>query len=187
MLPKSAIMLMPAGSAEYIPEFGFSDYKEMNPWTTFEADGVRITAVPVKHFNGRYGFDGAWSTLNTFTGYIIEYEGKTVFFAGDTGYDPEKFKEIGKKFAIDAALIPIAPIEPHDFMKRVHANPEEALQILNDLHANIMIPIHHRTFIQGLDSTLTTGQNQLKRLIDERHFENRVLILNVGEQRILAP
>jgi N-acyl-phosphatidylethanolamine-hydrolysing phospholipase D len=187
LLPKSAIMLMPTGSAKYTPEFGFMDYREMNPWTTFKADGVRITAVPVKHFNGRYGFDGAWSTRNTFTGYIIEYEGKTVFFAGDTGYDPEKFKEIGKKFAIDVALIPIAPIEPHDFMKRVHADPEEALQILSDIHANIMIPIHHRTFIQGLDSSLTTSQNQLKRLVDERHLENRVLILNVGEQRILAP
>ena len=187
MLPKSAAVLMPIGSAEYMPEFGFSGYREMNPWTTFEADGVRITAVPVKHFNGRYGFDGSWLNYNTFTGFIIEYKGKTVFFAGDTGYDPEKFKEIGKKFAIDVALIPIAPIEPHDFMKRVHADPEEALQIFTDVHAKIMIPIHHRTFVQGLDSSLTTAQNQLKRLIVERHLEDRVLILDIGEQRILVP
>ncbi len=187
MLPKSAVILMPIGSAEYMPEFGFSDYREMNPWTTFEADGVRITAVPVKHFNGRYGFDGAWSNHNTYTGYVIEYKGKTIFFAGDTGYDPEKFIEIGRKFAIDVALIPIAPIEPHDFMKRVHADPEEALQIFADVHAKIMIPIHHRTFVQGLDSSLTTAQDQLKRLIAERHLEDRVLILHIGEQRILAP
>ena len=119
MLPKSAVMLLPEGGAEYTPEFGFSDYREMNPWEIFEADGVRITAVPVRHFNGRYGFDGAWSNYNTFTGYVIEYKGKTVFFAGDTGYDPEKFKEIGRKFAIDLALIPIAPIEPHEFMEHV--------------------------------------------------------------------
>jgi N-acyl-phosphatidylethanolamine-hydrolysing phospholipase D len=187
MLPKSAVMLMPTGSAKYTPEFGFSDYREMNPWTTFEADGVRITAVPVKHFNGRYGFDAAWSDYNTFTGYVVEYKDKTVFFAGDTGYDPEKFKEIGRKFAIDVALIPIAPIEPHDFMRRVHADPEEALQIFADVHAKIMIPIHHRTFVQGLDSSLTTAQNRLKQLITERHLEDRVLILNVGEQRILVP
>ena len=49
---------------------------------------------------------------------MIEYSGKTVFFAGDTGYDLEQFKEIGRKFSIDVALIPIAPIEPHDFMKQ---------------------------------------------------------------------
>ena len=88
MLPKSAAMLLPGGGAEYTPDFGFSEYREMNPWTTFEADGVRITAVPVRHFNGRYGFDGAWLNYNTFTGYVIEYKDKTIFFAGDTGYDP---------------------------------------------------------------------------------------------------
>jgi len=187
MLPKSAVMILPVGSAEYTPEFGFSTYREMGPWTTFEADGVSITAVPVKHFNGRYGFDGGWLNHNTYTGYVIEYKGKTVFFAGDTGYDPEKFKEIGRKFAVDVAFLPIAPIEPHDFMKYVHADPEEALQIFNDLHAKIMIPIHHRTFVQGLDSSLTFAQDQMKRLITERHLEDRVLILNAGEQRILTP
>jgi L-ascorbate metabolism protein UlaG (beta-lactamase superfamily) len=187
MLPKSATMILPEGGAEYTPEFGFSEYQEMNPWATFEADGVRITAVPVRHFNGRYGFDGAWSNYNTFTGYVIEYKGTTVFFAGDTGYDPEKFKEIARKFAIDVAFIPIAPIEPHEFMKRVHADPEEALQIFADIQAKIMIPIHHRTFVQGLDSSLNNAQNQLKQLIIEQHLEDRVLILSVGEQKVLLP
>jgi L-ascorbate metabolism protein UlaG (beta-lactamase superfamily) len=187
LLPKSATVLLPPGGAKYTPEFGFSNYREMNPWTTLEADGVRITAVPVRHFNGRYGFDGAWLDYNTFTGYVIEYQGKTVFFAGDTGYDPEKFKEIGRKFAIDVALIPIAPVEPHEFMKRVHADPEEALQIFDDVHARFMIPIHHRTFVQGLDSSLTFAQDQLKRLVVERHMEDRILILNIGEQYIFNP
>jgi L-ascorbate metabolism protein UlaG (beta-lactamase superfamily) len=187
LLPATATLLLPPGGAEYTPEFGFSSYREMNPWTTLEADGVRITPVPVKHFNGRYGFDGAWSNYNTYTGYVIEYEGKTVFFAGDTGYDPEKFKEIGRKFAIDVALIPIAPMEPHEFMKRVHADPEEALKIFDDVHARFMIPIHHRTFIQGLDSSLTSAQDQLKNLVRERHVEERVFIFKIGEQRILIP
>jgi L-ascorbate metabolism protein UlaG (beta-lactamase superfamily) len=187
MLPKSAVMLLPSGGAGYTPEFGFSDYREMNPWTTFEAEGVRITAVPVQHFSGRYGFDGAWLNKTTYTGYVIEYRGKTVFFAGDTGYDPEKFKEIGRMFSIDVALIPIAPIEPHDFMKRVHADPEEALQIFDDVHAKSMIPIHHRTFVQGLDFSLTYAQDQLKRIAAEKHIEDRVLILKVGEQRIFVP
>jgi L-ascorbate metabolism protein UlaG (beta-lactamase superfamily) len=187
MLPKSAVVILPSGGAEYIPEFGFSDYKVMNPWTTFEADGVRITAVPVKHFSGRYGFDGSWLNQTTYTGYVIEYQGKTIFFAGDTGYDTEKFKEIGRKFAIDVAFIPIAPIEPHDFMKRVHANPEEALKIFDDVHARFMIPMHHRTFVQGLDSSLTYAQDQLKSLVAERQVGDRVLVLKVGEQRILVP
>ena len=187
MLPKSTVMLLPTGGAEYTPEFCFLEYREMNTWTTFEADGVRITAVPVKHFDGRYGFDAAWSDHHTYTGYVIEYQGKTVFFAGDTGYDPEMFCEIGSKFTIDVALIPIAPLEPRDFMKRVHTDPKDALQIFEDVGARFMIPIHHHTFAQGLDSSLTFAQDQLKQLVSERHIEDRVIILEIGEQRIFMP
>jgi L-ascorbate metabolism protein UlaG (beta-lactamase superfamily) len=187
LLPKTATILLPPGGGEYTPEFGFSEYREMNAWTTFEADGVRITAVPVKHFDGRYGFDVAWLDHHTYTGYVIEYQGKTVFFAGDTGYDPEMFRKIGKKFTIDIALIPIAPVEPRDFMMRVHTDPKEALQIFEDVRAKFMIPIHHRTFVQGLDSTLTYAQDQLKTLVVAKHLQDRVFILQIGEQRIVLP
>jgi N-acyl-phosphatidylethanolamine-hydrolysing phospholipase D len=141
----------------------------------------------VKHFDGRYGFDVVWLDHHTYTGYMIEYQGKAVFFAGDTGYDPEMFCEIGRKFTIDIALIPIAPVEPHDFMMRVHTNPKEALQIFEDVGAKFMIPIHHRTFIQGLDSSLTFAQDQLRHLILKRKIEENVKILNIGEQFILFP
>jgi L-ascorbate metabolism protein UlaG (beta-lactamase superfamily) len=124
---------------------------------------------------------------NTYTGYIIEYQGRTVFFAGDTGYDPEEFKKIGRKFQIDVALIPIAPIEPHDFMRHVHTDPQEALQIFNDVNARIMIPVHHRTFVQGTDSSITYARDQLQRLVAERHLGDCVQILKIGEQRILIP
>jgi L-ascorbate metabolism protein UlaG (beta-lactamase superfamily) len=187
LLPKTAAILLPPGGAEYTPEFGFSEYREIDTWAAYEADGVRITAVPAKHFNGRYGFDMSWLDYNTYVGYVIEYQGKTVFFAADTGYDPEIFKTIGSKFTIDIALIPIAPIEPHDFMMRVHADPKEALQILEDSKAGIMMPIHHRTFVQGMDSSLMFAQDQLKRLVSERHIEDHVIILGIGEQRVLLP
>jgi N-acyl-phosphatidylethanolamine-hydrolysing phospholipase D len=187
LLPKTATMLLPPGGGEYTPEFGFSEYREMNEWTTFEADGVRITAVPVKHFNGRYGFDVAGMDYHTYIGYVIEYQGKTVFFAGDTGYDPEMFRKIREKYNIDIALIPIAPFEPRDFMMRVHTDPKEALQIFEDVGAKFMIPIHHLTFVQGLDSSLTFAQDQLKRLVSDRHIEDRVMILEIGEQRIFMP
>jgi N-acyl-phosphatidylethanolamine-hydrolysing phospholipase D len=187
MLPKSAYLLMPTGASAFLPELGFSDYHELSAWQEIEKDGVKITAVPVKHFNGRYGFDAGWSEFDTFTGYVIEYQGKTVFFAGDTGYDPEKFKEIGKRFTIDLALIPIAPVEPRDFMKRVHTDPAEALQVFDDVKAKIMIPIHHRTFMQGLDSSMTYARDNLVQLAFHRGMNERVLPLNIGEQRILIP
>ena len=185
LLPKSATVVLPIEGMRYTPNMGFENYQELKLLENISLNDVRITAVPVKHFNGRYGFDIAWLDVDTYSGFVIEYEGKTVFFAGDTGYDSEKFKEIGKKFCIDVALIPIAPIEPHDFMKRVHTNPEEALQIFEDTQAKFMIPIHHRTFIQGLDSSITSAQEQLWQIVAERHLDDRVLILGIGEQKIL--
>lgn len=185
MLPKSATLVFPDGSAPYVPEFGFSNICELKPWETFEAGGVRITAVPAAHFGGRYGFDAVWSRKRPYTGYVVECGGSTLYFAGDTGYDPEIFKEIGKRFSIDVACIPIAPIEPRSFMRRVHVNPEEALQIFDDLGAKLMVPIHHRTFVQGLDPGLGYAQERLEQLVRERHLTDRVLILRLGEQRIL--
>jgi L-ascorbate metabolism protein UlaG (beta-lactamase superfamily) len=187
LLPKSAILLLPPGGIEYVPEFGFSEYREMNLWSVYNADGLQITAVPAKHFKGRYGFDVPFLEYDTFVGYIIEYQGKTVFFAGDTAYDDAIFKNIGRKFSIDVALIPIAPIEPRNFMKRIHTDPNEAIQIFKDCRARIMIPMHHRTFVQGTDSSLTFAEDRLRTLIFERQMEDRVMILRIGEQRVIIP
>jgi len=187
MLPKEGQLIIPLGGAEYMPEFGFAATIELRPWETIERDGVRITAVPVRHFAGRYGFDILWMGNRGYTGYIIEYHGTTVFFAGDTAYDPELFKEIGRRFHIDLAFIPIAPIEPREFMRRVHADPSDALQIFRDTQARLMVPMHFRTFFQGLDPTPEHAQELLRSAVEERGLRDRVVTLGVGEQRVFVP
>jgi N-acyl-phosphatidylethanolamine-hydrolysing phospholipase D len=185
LLPKSARLFVPSGGIEYTPEFGFAATLPMKPWQAFEKDGLRITAVPVQHFGGRYGFDAGWNEEPTWTGYVIEYRGSTVFFAGDTRYDPEIFKEIGRRFQVDVALIPIAPIEPRDFMGRVHTDPKEALQVFEDVGAKVMIPIHHDTFFQGLEPTPSYAKTIMQKLVEERGLQQRVKILDIGEQIVL--
>jgi N-acyl-phosphatidylethanolamine-hydrolysing phospholipase D len=185
LLSKKARLFVPAGGIEYVPEFGFSRTCPLTPWQSIEADGLRITAVPVQHFGGRYGFDARMNDAPTWTGYVIEYKKITVFFAGDTGYNPELFKEIGRRFRIDVALIPIAPVEPRDYMGRIHADPTEALRIFEDVGAKIMIPIHHDTFFQGLEPELSYAKSILQKLVAERGLQSRVKILEVGEQIIL--
>jgi len=60
MLPKNGALVFPDGLAEYVPDFGFREIDKMKPWDVIESDSVRITAVPVQHFNGRYGIDRGW-------------------------------------------------------------------------------------------------------------------------------
>jgi N-acyl-phosphatidylethanolamine-hydrolysing phospholipase D len=186
MLPKQAALIVPPGGAEYTPAFGFSSTREAKTWETIEEDGLRITPVPVQHFGGRYGFDVLWGPPRPWTGYVIEYEGTTVFFAGDTGYNPEFFKAIGRRFHIDVALLPIAPVEPRDFMKRVHTDPAEALLAFEDLGAKIMIPIHHDTFFQGLEPEMGYAKKLMQALIEERGLQDSVKLLAIGEQIVLT-
>lgn len=185
LLPRSARLFVPSGGMEYTPEFGFAETRPAKSWQPFEIDGLRITPVPVRHFGGRYGFDAGWNSEPTWTGYVIEYKGTTVFFAGDTGYDPAIFKEIGKRFHIDVALIPIAPIEPRGFMGPVHTDPKEALQIFEDVGATLMIPIHHDTFFQGLEPGPSYAKGIMQKLIEERGLQDRVKLLGIGDQLII--
>ena len=60
-------------------------------------DGVRITAVPVQHVGGRFGIDLAWYP-HSFTGYVFEYHGLSVYFGGDTAYAPQLFREAQTRF-----------------------------------------------------------------------------------------
>lgn len=184
-LPKEAKLFVPAGGISYTPAFCFAQTIAAKPWQAFEEDGLRITPVPVQHFGGRYGFDAGWNQEPTWTGYVIEYKGTTVFFAGDTGYNPELFKEIGRRFHVDVALLPIAPVEPREFMKRVHTDPEEALKVSEDVGAKYMIPIHHDTFFQGLEPEPSYAKSIMQKLIQDRGLQDHVKLLSIGEQIIL--
>jgi N-acyl-phosphatidylethanolamine-hydrolysing phospholipase D len=184
-LPKQGKLLIPVGAAAYTPEFGFQETREMKPWDEFEEDGVQITAVPAQHFGGRYGFDILWANAQGYTGYMIQYKGRTVYFAGDTGYRDSLFTQIGRRFSINVAFLPIAPIEPRTFMSRVHLDPERAVQAFGELNARLMIPIHHRTFVQGLEPHITQAEEELKTIVADRGLQDRIYIMKIGEQKII--
>ncbi len=184
-LPRNARLLIPEGAAEFVPDFGFQETMEMKPWSSFENDGVRITAVPTQHFSGRYGFDIPWHAGKGCTGYVIQYNGRSVYFAGDTGYRDSLFIKIGQRFDIDVALLPIAPLEPRALMNRVHLDPVGALQAFEELHAKLMVPIHHRTFPLGLEQSASLAQEELERTSESRGIRNRVCVLEIGERKIL--
>ena len=183
-LPKDGALLLPQGGLAYTPEMGFRELKELKPWETFQEDGVRITAVPVQHFSGRYGFDSRWMGKEGYTGYVIQYQGRTVFFAGDTGYNEELFREIGRRFSIDLALLPIYPGRGMGF--GVHVGPLGALAILRDVAAHWMLPIHYRTVLYGSDADPMAPLKQLETAAAQQGLTDRLVVLDIGEQRELV-
>lgn len=184
-IPKNGDLIIPDGLARYTPDFGFKEVDLMKPWQVLEEDSVRITAVPVQHFNGRYGFDSIWLGTLGYTGYVIEYKGIVVFFAGDTGYNPELFKEIGRRFKIDLALIPIAPGGGTGLGSRVHASPLGAVKICEDVGARFMVPIHFGTMAYGAPPNPAAQLEVLHEAAVQEGVTDRVIPLEVGEQRVL--
>lgn len=180
---KVRTMLMPPGGTAYLTDFGFPVY-ELRRWQAWEKNGLRVTAVPVRHLGWRSGVDGEWAT-ESFTGYVVEYHGVKVYFGGDSAYEQPLFLETGLRFPrIDLALIPIAPIEPRDWMRRTHMDPREALQAFVDLGAARMVPIHYDTFVNSLDEP----GDALRVLADaQKHVDlgpRVVAPMKIGERRV---
>lgn len=176
-------LLLPPSGLSYLTDFRFPAY-ELGAWQSFAKDGVTVTAVPVEHMGFRYGIDRDFVDGGR-TGYVISYHGVQVYFGGDTAYRPRVFVEVAERMPpIDVALLPIAPVEPRDFMRRVHMGPEEALEAFVDLRAKWMVPVHFDTFVDSLDEP-GAAREALGRAVRERGIATeRVAVLPVGGQRV---
>jgi L-ascorbate metabolism protein UlaG (beta-lactamase superfamily) len=182
--PKLRQLLVPRGGLVYVPNYRFP-VDELGRWQSWSSGALRVTAVPVKHLGFRFGVDAAWMD-ESFTGWVIEYHGLTVYFGGDTAYDADAFARTAARFPrIDLALLPISPVEPREFMKRTHVDGREAIQAFLDLGAARMVPVHYGTFINSTDEP----GDALRVLGDAMRAkglgEDRVQVLRIGEQRVL--
>ena len=127
---------------------------ELDWWQRTQIGGATITAVPAQHFSARTPWD---RNMSLWAGFVVEVDGVTVYFAGDSGYSPQ-FAEIGARFqAIDIALIPIGAYEPRWFMTPMHMNPDEAVLAHRDVGPRRSIGMHFGTFQltdEGIDEPL---------------------------------
>ncbi len=182
--PKVRRLYMPEGGLEYLTDFSF-DAVDLARFETVDDRGLRITAVPVHHVGGRYGLDSTWS--HAFTGYVVQYHGMTVYFAGDTAYSSSDFAATRRRFGhIDLALLPIAPMHPRTIMHALHMDPDEALDAFRDLGAARMIPMHFDTFVDSLDEP-HEARDRLQGLVASRDLGDRVSVLEIGQQAIIIP
>jgi N-acyl-phosphatidylethanolamine-hydrolysing phospholipase D len=181
--PKVRDLVVPQRGLLYVPEFSFRT-GELATWESWERDGLRITAVPVRHNGFRYGLDGEWMTTS-YTGYVVEYAGRTVYFGGDTAVT-QGFRATARLFpTIDLAMLPIAPIHPREFMCRSHLDPTEAVQAFRELGARFMMPIHYDTFVNSFDEV---GEAPRKLLLaaNAAGVRDRLVLLGIGEQRVVV-
>ena len=183
LLRGSRHLFVPEGGLTYIPKDVIREVHGVQNFDVYEEGGVRIAAVPVKHFGGRWLVDNLWDG-QPYTGYIIQYRGVTVFFAGDTGYSETLFKNLKSEYNIDVALIPVGPaggFSSGGFGNAIHVNPLGGVQIFKDCGAKFMIPIHHSTFYRRGGREM----DQIRQAIAESTRAEDIFLLDIGETVVL--
>jgi N-acyl-phosphatidylethanolamine-hydrolysing phospholipase D len=187
-------LIFPEGLEEFLPNYSFNyiplkkadEENKLYFGEEKNINGVKITTVAAFHWGGRYGLDGLIWGYDSYTGYIIEYNGMTVYFAGDTSYDKDFYTWLGTKYNIDLAIVPIGPCK--DCYKidkpNKHLYPPGALKILKESNFKMMIPVHFGTIIEKSEPE-RPKEVLIKLLNKEPDIKDRVKILNVGEQLIL--
>jgi L-ascorbate metabolism protein UlaG (beta-lactamase superfamily) len=181
---KTPVVLLPPGGKASVPRYAF-EIRELDRWQSYEAAGVRVTAVPVRHVGGRWGIDQAWNT-RAFTGYVVQYHGLSVYFGGDTAFDRERFEETRAQFPyLSLALLPICPTAPRNFMRRTHMDSIEALDAFSILGARRMVPVHFDTFINSDDNPGDCPRFLREHMRERGLGDDEVAILAIGEQRVL--
>jgi L-ascorbate metabolism protein UlaG (beta-lactamase superfamily) len=166
--PEGGRDVPPEGGRDVPPEGGSYELSHGNPvaaafrrnvqeldwWQSVQIGDATITAVPAQHFSARTAWD---RNATLWCGFVVEVDGVTIYFAGDTGYTPQ-FAEIGDRFpAVDVALLPIGAYEPRWFMEPVHMNPDEAVRAHVDAGARVSVGMHFGTFQltdEGIDDPL---------------------------------
>jgi N-acyl-phosphatidylethanolamine-hydrolysing phospholipase D len=140
----------PLGLPPKLRRWGVRKIVERDWWQTAEHGRATIGATPAQHFSAR-GLRDRNRTL--WCGWTIEAGGRRVYFAGDTGLHPE-FGAIAERYGpFDLVLLPIGAYEPRWFMRRVHLNPEDAMEAYRalcgpyaDVPSPTMLAIHWGTF-----------------------------------------
>jgi N-acyl-phosphatidylethanolamine-hydrolysing phospholipase D len=186
-----ATWVTPIGVGAYIRAWGAREIVELDWWQDASVRGSRVAATPARHFSARRLGD---RNKTLWSGFAIELNGRRFLFAGDTAFHPE-FSEVGRRYGpFDFVMIPIGAYDPRWFMHVVHVDPEEAVQIYQDLtapHASaptpLMLGIHWGTFRltdEAMDEPPRRTVDQWRKAgLDERCL----WIARFGETRRLPP
>lgn len=150
MLGNQPYYMVPLGLKDWFTDQGVEDdrVEELDWWQVADPEMtgslLRVEAQPSQHWSARGLYDRR-ETL--WASWHLTIADQTVWFAGDTGYNPAQFKEIGERNgAVDLALIPIGAYAPRSFMRTYHVDPDEAVLIHQDVRAVRSIGMHWGTF-----------------------------------------
>lgn len=179
------IGITPLGNGELLREAGFQRIVELDWWGThsLQSDCI-ITATPALHWSNRLT---GLRNRRLWSGFHLRLGQRSLYFAGDTGYDAKLFKSFPERLGNpDCALLPIGAYEPRWFMAPMHCDPAEALAIHSDIGARVSIAMHWGLW-QLADDGREDPPDELRQAM-ERHrtAADAFKILQPGESHMVA-
>ena len=170
---------------KYFTKHHFKNVQELDWYQEVKFNDLKITFLPAVHWSKRSLTD----TNKTLWGsFLIEYAGKKIFFACDTGYG-NIYKKIGKEFGpIDLTMINIGAYDFRPMFEKsiYHTSPEEALQAAQDLKSNKVLGTHWGTFVLSLEPIMEPPK-RFKDNAEKFGFKrDDALIFKIGEFKKLS-
>jgi L-ascorbate metabolism protein UlaG (beta-lactamase superfamily) len=104
----------------------------------------------------------------------------SIYFSGDSGYFIG-FKEYGKKYDVDYALVGVGAYAPRWFMHYAHMNVPEFFMAVDDLGAKTTIPMHFGVIKLGSEPINYPPYEINEYLNENPRYKDRVKLLRVGE------
>jgi L-ascorbate metabolism protein UlaG (beta-lactamase superfamily) len=161
-LPGSTPVIVPRRSRWLLKLLGATNPVGLGTWETTRAAGLSVTAVPARHITATAGF-------------VLEHGEERVYFAGDTYYGAF-MEEIGRRFRLSAALIPVTT-----YRIPMTMGESAAVRAVRALNPAAVLPIH--LGIAPRSPLLRTGQSPegFRRRLVAAGSTTPVVVLHEGE------
>ena len=168
---------VPLGLRAWLAERGITDVVELDWWQTAEFRGLTFVCTPAQHSSGRTLSD---QYLRLWSSWAVVGSSKRFFFAGDTGYDP-RMKAIGDRFGpFDLAAIPIGGYSGFPTGHPNHVDPEQAVQLYQDVRGRRLVPMHWGTFDMNREP-YREPSDRLLREATRRGIADQMSVLGPGQ------
>lgn len=171
-------IVVPTGVGNLVHDLGFNIVHELAEWEQVDLGPLRVSLTPCHHWGARMLHD----SHRGFGGFVIEADGRSIFHCGDSAYFPG-FEEIGKRFPIEIALLPIGAYDAPSG-REVHMNPEEAVRAFLELRAQKLVPMHYGTFRLGFEP-LDEPPARLLSSARTEGVDDKVLVMTEGRPVVL--
>ncbi len=181
---KNSKVLVPLKLGRYFTNYRFKDVNEMDWYDEIKVNDLKITMLPAVHWSKRSLTDINKTLWGNF---LIEYDGKKIFFACDTGYG-NIYKELGEKYGpIDLTMINIGAYDFRPMFDRsiYHTTPEEALNVARDLKSKKVLGTHWGTFVLSLEPIMEPSKRFKESAKNFGYKEDEVINFKIGEIRDL--